>query len=168
MVLWTTSGVFETANVSNTSLNSIFVNLTYYHLSNLMKVEQVLMVTIKPLSHHFSFSKERHKRLLKKSRKKQAAKTFSFGSLIFSSFQFSFKCLHFLFWNSFLESLWSFYAFAETFYAFLTFIVSNTSSVYRYTAFPAAMRKVCNSISEILGHLRFSFGLAYLTTTIQL
>ena len=29
------------------------MSLTYYHLSNLMKVEQMLMVTIKPLSHQF-------------------------------------------------------------------------------------------------------------------
>ena len=107
----------ETAKVLSTSLYLTFASLTHFHLSNLMKVEQVLMVKIKPLSRHFS-SKERHKRLPNRSRKKQGAKTFPLGSLNYFSSQFSFKCLHFLFYNSFLESFWSFYEFSQSFYAF--------------------------------------------------
>ena len=67
----------------------------------------------------------------------------------------------------------------------LTFIISKTSSVYRYAAFPFAVlynlslsvwfewirhftQKIYNPMSETLRHIfRFSF-LAYLTTTIQL
>ena len=80
MFLWTTSGVSETAKVSKYLLNLIFVSVTYYHLSNLVKVEQILMVkimvTIFP-------SKERHKWLSKRSHKKQTEQTFPFGSLNF-------------------------------------------------------------------------------------
>ena len=88
----------------STSLNLIFVSLTYYHLSNTARFLKYVWPFYNIV--HWSVnksgtdvndynktsvtsifsSKERHKRLRKRSRKKQAAKIFPFGSLIF------FKC----------------------------------------------------------------------------
>ena len=117
----------------STSLNLIFVSVTYYHLSNLVKVEQILMVkimvTIFP-------SKERHKWLSKRSHKKQTEQTFPFGSLNFffpnSVSNVCVFCFAILSWNlpgRFMDLL-------RRFMHLLAFIISKTSSVYRYAAFP--------------------------------
>ena len=54
------------------------MSLTYYHLSNLMKVEQMLMVTIKPLSHQFFPLKKGTKDYQKGHTKSRLGKIFHF------------------------------------------------------------------------------------------
>ena len=112
------------------------MSLTYYHLSNLVKVEQILMVKIMVMIFP---SKERHKWLSKRSHKKQTEKTFPFGSLNFffpnsvsNVCVFCFAILSSNLSGRFMDLL-------RRFMHLLTFIISKTSSVYRYAAFPFAV-----------------------------
>ena len=119
------------------------MSVTYYHLSNLVKVEQILMVkimvTIFP-------SKERHKWLSKRSHKKQTEKTFPFGSLNFffpnsvsNVCVFCFAILSSNLPGRFMDLLRRFMHLLRRFMHLLAFIISKTSSVYRYAAFPVAV-----------------------------
>ena len=101
-----------------------------------MKVEQVLMVTIKPLSYQFF---ERYRRLPKSSRKRQVSKNFIWISEFFfipnsllNAWIFCFAILSSNLSGRFMHLL-------RRYMHLLTFIVNKTSSVYRYAAFPVAM-----------------------------
>ena len=110
----------------STSLNLIFVSLTHYHLSNLLKVEQVLMVTIKPLSHQFFPLKKGTKDCQTGNPKSRLWKLFHceliFCFAILSS-NLSHRFMHLL----------------RCFIHLLTFTVSETSSVYGDAAFRVGM-----------------------------
>ena len=141
-----------------------------------MQVKQVLMVTIKPLSHQFFHLKKSTKYCLpNRLFKMQAAKTFPFGSLIFFPNSVSYACF-------FCFAILSSNLFGR-FMHLLTFTVSKTSAVYRYEDCPVTMlhklsfsiwlkgfiisrRRFILQVGDTATYLRFSFGLAYLTAMI--
>ena len=115
----------------STLLNLIFVSLTYYHLSSLMKVERVLMVKTSVASIFFLWRKAQ--KIVEKVTQKAGCEIFFIWITDFFSFPiqfqvFAFSILQFFPRISLRRSM-----------HFLTFIVSKISSVYRYAAFPVAM-----------------------------
>ena len=141
MVSWTTSCVSETAKASKYFVKFDFGELNILPSEWLNDIgtgvhgyDKTSVISIFPLKKDTKDCQKGHAQ----SRLYQL----STGSLNFVRSQFSFKCLHFLFWNSFLESLWSFYTFTvKLFFAIspLKFTLSKNCSVSTDAAFPVAM-----------------------------
>ena len=109
MVLWTTSGVSETAKVFKHFIKFDFCELNTLPSEQLYESGTGVNGYVKISIASIFSSKERHKRLPNRSRKKQTAKTFPLGSLNFFfpiQFQmFAFSVLQF-FPRIFLVVLW--------------------------------------------------------------